>query len=127
MEYGSRIKVSTTGDIIVSALVSSTDGDVIGKTTTDLDIWILRLNSNGQLLDQFVFNGSEDENDNVLFLNQSNELYVAIGSSSINGNYIGNKGLSDTWLFKLDPNLDIVFQKTLEVLEMKLQFACSRL
>lgn len=113
---------SITGDIIAIGTSGSNDKQVTnhhGTPGTD-DIWLVKTNSNGQLIKERCFGGSEsestvelgmseglmiDKNGNILFVGQT---------KSNNGDVSGNHGDYDGWLVKVNPqSFDIVTSKTI--------------
>jgi hypothetical protein len=77
------------------------------------DCWILRYDANDQLMWQKAFGGSADEFAEQMTLSQDNHVLVLCGSySGISGNKtVDTVGKSDLWLFKMDFNGNIIWQK----------------
>lgn len=79
------------------------------------DLWILRLNSNGNILWQNTIGGNND--DYLASINTTNDMGFILGGIS-NSNISGDKtenclGYQDYWVVKIDSLGDIEWQKTL--------------
>ena len=98
------------GDFLIAGRVTSTNGDVVGKTTSDVDIWLLRLNANGDILNQRIFGGSLDDY-YVTMTNYQSGLLMGITTHSSDGTFTGNHGNDDIWLFNLDNSLNTIWSR----------------
>ncbi len=97
----SSIQQTKDGGYIVAGVTSSKDA---GKN----DAWILKLDSNGELEWDKTFGGSES--DGAVSIQQTNDSgYIVAG-------YMGleDTGNSDTWIFKLDSNGNLEWDKIFE-------------
>ncbi len=92
----------------------STDGDVTpGTAYGQYDVWLINLDTNGNLLSQHTYGGASDDKSNQIYKNPSdNNIFVAAYSKSDNGDLTENHGNYDYWIFKIDANDDIVWQKS---------------
>ena len=93
------------GGYIVSGWSNSLNGDVIGHPpATNLDYWIVKLNSIGTIVWQKTFGGTANEN--ALSIKQCTDYgYIIAGwSKSNNGDVTGHHGgaTDDYWLLRLD-------------------------
>jgi type 1 glutamine amidotransferase len=111
-EWLSSIQQTADGGYIVAGSTSSNDGDV---TTNHggRDFWVVKLNSLGAIVWQKTFGGTSNEE--VLSIQKTADGgYIVAGSASSNdGDVIGNHGLTDFWVVKLNNLGAIVWQKTL--------------
>jgi hypothetical protein len=117
-----NIMETTTGDLIAIGTSGSNAKQVTnhhGTPGTD-DIWLVKINSKGQLIKERCYGGSRsestfelgmseglmiDKNGNILFVGETN---------SNDGDVSGNHGDYDGWLVKVDSNtFDIINQKTI--------------
>jgi hypothetical protein len=89
----------------------SLDGDVTGHHGA-LDGWILKLDSSGALVGNYVYGGSADDyiydiqivpNGNALLLGYTN---------SVDGDINSNFGLFDAWVIQVDQELNLTWQRT---------------
>ena len=92
----------------------SVDGDVTpGTDFGQYDIWLINLDTNGNLLSQHTYGGASDDKSTQIYKNPSdNNIFVAAYSKSDNGDLTENHGNYDYWIFKIDANDDIVWQKS---------------
>jgi uncharacterized repeat protein (TIGR01451 family) len=97
-EGASDIGVKPNGEIVVIANTRSTDGDVMGKTTADADIWVLVLDASGNILRQKVFGGPADEFNAEVVVTSDGGIALSLYSWQ----FPGNKGGADVWLIKTD-------------------------
>lgn len=107
-ESGVAICVKPNGEIVVVANTNSTDGDVVGKTTTDYDIWTLILDASGNILSQKLFGGSGDDYSAKIIATGDAGFLLAMSSWQSPG----NKGGADIWLIKTDAALTAQWQKS---------------
>lgn len=117
------------GDIMTS-ISSTTDGGYIvggmscsgisGEKTEDArefsyDYWLLKLNALGDIVWQKTYGGSGI--DNLTKVKQTADGgFIAIGNSSSNASYDkteNSRGDYDFWILRLNPQGDIVWQKTI--------------
>lgn len=93
------------GEFTVLCQTNSVDGDVI--TTRNLsnfnsDLWVLRLNSKGEILKQFLYGSNSNEFPKTFIKTYNNE-YIVVGASELEDNYHmdGNRG-KGIYILKLD-------------------------
>ena len=97
---------------IVAGISSSTDGDVTGNHG-DFDIWVVKLNEDGNLQWQKSYGGSESDFAYSVQQTTDGGYIVAGGSYSNDGDVTGNHGDGDYWVLKLNSTGNIQWQKTL--------------
>jgi hypothetical protein len=99
------------GGFVVLGTTRSTDGDIIDKTGTDSDYWVLKLNSEGDKQWSKTYGGDED--DRATQINKTSDGgYIISGySRSSNGDVIGNNGFHDFWIVKLNSTGDITWNQ----------------
>ncbi|WP_051884447.1 T9SS type A sorting domain-containing protein [Chryseobacterium luteum] len=100
-------KTSDNG-YIISGASSSYNGDVT-ENYGDYDIWIVKLNSSGNIQWQKTLGGINDDFPQQI-KQTSNGEYIVVGSSYSN---VGNHGDSDIWVVKLNSTGNIQWQKSL--------------
>jgi hypothetical protein len=109
-DYGYDVEETPGGGYVIAASTSSSDGDLWNIHGGD-DAWVVRLDPFGGLLWQRPLGGTADERFFSVAL--SSEDYLFAGSTnSLNGNVGALHGLVDAWLVRLDPEGDIVWQRT---------------
>ena len=99
------------GGYIVTGHTFSNDGDVTGNHGME-DIWVVKLNSTGNIQWQKALGGSGHESStSVIQSNDGNYLIVGYTDSN-DGDVSGNQGSYDGWVVKLDINGAIIWQST---------------
>lgn len=110
-DTGSDLVPSADGGFLVMASSNSNDGDI----TTGFggqDIWVLKVNANGDLLWQRTFGGSGFELG--LLAEPTDDGYLLCGSTfSSDGNIEGHQGERDLWLAKINEQGDLAWQRCL--------------
>lgn len=86
-------------------------GDVIGSHGS-FDVWVIKVDSLGNLVWQKPLGGSSSDSASDLVALDDGGVMVIGEASSNNGDVNGNHGGWDTWLIKLDSNGTIVWSKT---------------
>lgn len=103
------ISKTTDSGYIAVGYTTSLDGDITDPHG-DWDVWIIKIDSDGTLQWQKTYGGSSS--DNAYSIIDDGTGYVIAGytySSDID--VIGNHGLSDVWVFKIDYEGNMVWQK----------------
>ncbi len=105
-EYGNDIKIKNDTIFMLASSNSDVFADKTKKSKGDYDYWLVKLNLNGMVIEDFVYGGSGT--DFAYKLEALNNDLFLIGSSSSgkNSTYSGdrtilNKGLSDIWILYL--------------------------
>jgi hypothetical protein len=99
----------TDGGCILVGYTTSTDGDVVGRSGTKSDMWVLKLTKDGQIGWQAALGGSGvDVGNSIARLPNGN---VIIGGNSDSG-ITGNHGLTDVWVTAINNTGKILWQKT---------------
>ncbi|NOX45823.1 MAG: T9SS type A sorting domain-containing protein, partial [Chlorobi bacterium] len=83
-EFIYKLIVTENEDIIVPGYTRSTDGDVTGNHTIseyEADIWVVKLNSSGDLIWEQCFGGIWDEQVNFGFLQKADNNFVIAGQT----------------------------------------------
>ncbi|MBP7449688.1 MAG: gliding motility-associated C-terminal domain-containing protein [Flavobacteriales bacterium] len=110
-ETASDLLTTADGGFLVMASANSNDGDVTGAHGGQ-DMWVLKVNGNGDLLWQRAFGGSAFE---LGILAQTTDAgYLLCGSTfSGDGNIEGHHGQRDLWLAQINEQGDLVWQRCL--------------
>jgi len=117
-----NIMETATGDILAIGTAGSNDKQVTnhhGTPGTD-DIWLVKTNSNGQLIKERCYGGGKSEStfdlgmsEGIMIDKTGNILFVG-ETNSIDGDVSGNHGDYDGWLVKVNPNtFEIIGSKTI--------------
>jgi hypothetical protein len=114
-DYATSILQTNDGGFMVAGLSSSADGNVTGHhgDTSKPDIWIVKLDSTGEIQWNKSYGGTEDEQVvEIIQLPDSGYAFATFTSSS-DGDVSFNHGLFfDIWLVQLNPGGDILWEKT---------------
>ena len=113
-EYAYAMQVTDDGGYLVAGYANSTDFDVTGNHGED-DVWILKLNSIGDLIWQKSLGGLND--DQALAMCKTNDgHFIIAGSSESNdgdvSGHFGSNSTTDFWIVKIDSLANIVWQKS---------------
>jgi hypothetical protein len=97
---------------LIEGGTTSSDGDVNGFHGTG-DIWIIRIDSIGNLIWQRCFGGSGSESLGRIIKTANGRFIIAGGTTSNNGDVRGNhnSGTFDGWIAEFDSSGNIIRQK----------------
>jgi len=100
------------GGYMVLGYTKSNDGDVTGKTTSDLDYWLLKLDENGNKIWDKTYGGSAD--DLATSISKTNDGgYIISGfTASDDGDVSENAGFHDYWIVKITSSGEIQWEKS---------------
>lgn len=108
---GSTITPTSDGGYILGGTAQSNDWDV-PATNTDDNLWIAKLNPQGQVQWKKTYGGSSFEGPSDI-IQMADGSYVVGGTTRSNdGDVTNNHGLDDCWLLKLDTAGNLQWQKT---------------
>jgi hypothetical protein len=92
----------SNGTYVIAGSSASIDGDIIGNHGLK-DFWIFNLDSSGNIIWSKLYGGSDFESPyGDIQMTLDGGFIVAGRTNSIDGNVIGNHGLGDGWIIKLD-------------------------
>lgn len=105
------VRQTANGGFIVAGRILSSDGDVTGYHG-NLDGWVVKLDSSGDLIWQKALGGSDT--DAVVSIEQTFDGGYIIGglSYSTDGDVTNTYGSAGDWVIKLDGTGNIIWQKT---------------
>ncbi|MCX6583196.1 MAG: SBBP repeat-containing protein [Candidatus Aminicenantes bacterium] len=110
-DKGTRIVVSSTGDIYISGYTNSTNFPAVNPLAGDYDTFCCRFDADGNFLGGRLVGGSGTDLNNAIAINKSNHVYLTGWTSSLNyplknpyqnilqGNH------HDIYICKFDPGL----------------------
>jgi hypothetical protein len=109
--FGSLVQLSSS-NFIVNGNSMSNDFNVNGNHG-DNDIWLVKLDSSGSLIDQKCLGGTNLEVISSLILTSKEHLILAGLTKSNDGDVSGNHSISsnDAWLVEMDTSFNIIRQK----------------
>ncbi len=103
---------TSDGGFAVLGYSSSTDGDIVGKTTEVNDYWLLKLDAEGNLLWNKTYGGTKDDRGQSV-VQTSDGGYAIVGyAMSDDGDGSNNEGFHDNWILRLDANGNILWEKS---------------
>ncbi|MDR2354296.1 MAG: T9SS C-terminal target domain-containing protein [Deltaproteobacteria bacterium] len=110
-DYAHSIQETSDGGFIVAGGTESDDGDVT-KNYKDADVWIIKLDRQGNILWQNTYGGNaKDISYSIQETSDGGFITVAM-SFSTDGDVTGNHGEGDYWLIKLDQIGNIQWEKS---------------
>jgi hypothetical protein len=113
-EAGASIIQTSDGQYIFCGSTESSNGDVSNGNRGYNDIWIVKINSNGNKIWDKTFGGSGSDNANHIIETPNGE-FVLLGHSSSKDRDVtdGNNGESDIWVVKISSSGNKIWDKTL--------------
>jgi gliding motility-associated-like protein len=106
-----RQLADSQGSFILVGYTMSTNGDITHKIggANNQDVWMLKLDSNGDVQWQKTFGGTDHDIGYTLEATY-NGFVVCATSQSTNGQITNNKGQKDVWLYKTDYAGNLLWQ-----------------
>jgi hypothetical protein len=111
-EQARCIRETSDGGFILAGYTDSDDGDVHGNHGKN-DIWIIKLNADGDTLWTRCLGGSENDESYYVIETADHEYVVAGYSASDNGDVTGSHGSTEAWLVKLKQDGGVRWAKCL--------------
>jgi len=106
------VVLANDGNYVILGSTKSTDGDIIDKTTSDEDYWLLKVKPDGEIIWSKTYGGPEDDTASSLE-KTSNGGYIASGySRGAGGDVSSNAGFHDFWVVKFSASGDLQWQKS---------------
>ena len=100
-----------TGDFIIVGSSDSDDAD-INTNIGSYDFWVLKLSSSGNMLWEKSFGGSEIDRARDVALTSDGNFLITGDSRSSDNDLTNNYGVSDIWIIKIDPNGELIWEKS---------------
>lgn len=112
-DYGYAITASSDGNYIIAGSSYSSDGDVPNSNDGNQDVWIFKIDPDGQILWSRLYGGSAPDFAKSILPLSDGSFFVAGSSSSNDGDALNNHGLGDVFVLKINNNGDILLSKLL--------------
>jgi len=103
---------SNDGGFMVLGNTRSTDGDITGKNSPDMDYWLLKLDANGEKVWDKIYGGSEDDKAANIAKTTDGGYIISGYTSSNDGDVSENAGFHDYWIVKIDGSGVIQWEKS---------------
>ncbi len=110
-DYAESALQTADGGFIVAGETRSSDGDVAFNNGAS-DLWVIKLDSQGDLLWQNAIGGTNGENIQTLEQTTDGNYLISGSSRSADGDLTLNQGNQDFMLLKLDVAGNLLWQKT---------------
>ena len=100
-------------DIVVALVLSdSQDGDITNPWG-DYDYWLVKLDTDGTLLQQRSFGGSGQDSPRALISSNSGQSMTIAGRSGSNDGLVsGSNGGTDFWLLSVDEDFEVIWESS---------------
>lgn len=100
------------GSFVVVGSSNSLDGD-LPINQGGLDAWVLKLDSNGDLMQSRTFGGSESDEFMNCVVRPDGTTLAAGSTRSSDGDITDQRGISDGWVVLISPAMEIIWQRTM--------------
>lgn len=91
---------------------NSTDGDLANKTVAVNDYWLLRLDSEGEVLWSKTYGGSRDDRGQSIIQTADGGYAITGYAMSDDGDASNNEGFHDNWVLRLDSKGNILWERS---------------
>jgi hypothetical protein len=118
-DVANSVKQTPDGGYVIAGYSGSNDYDVSnhnGCTSNNdpcFDVWVIKLDANGNLLWEKSLGGEEFDSAFEVQLTSDGGSVLACTSASTTGDIIGNHGGKDCWIVKLTSNGEIEWQNSM--------------
>ena len=102
---------TTDGEYLIAGQTQSNNGDITNNHG-NADLWVIKLQANGNLSWQKTYGGSSNDYANCIQKTNDGHYIIAGGTDSNNGDVIITHGSSDAWVVKIDDLGNILQQTT---------------
>lgn len=105
-----NILKTSDGGYIALGKSGTAEGDVhMNKRKSDL--WIVKLDSEGKILWEKSYGGSEDDNGGAMVQSGDGGYFISATSGSTDGDVSGNTGGKEIWIIKIDGAGNLLWKK----------------
>ncbi len=113
-EEGNSITTSPDGGYVLTGVTSSNDGDFEGMNKGEKDIFVIKLNSRGDVEWKKAFGGTGGEEGYSITTSPDGGFVLTGSAYSNDGDFNGmNKGEWDIFIIKLESHGDVQWKKTI--------------
>jgi hypothetical protein len=100
------------GGFAVLGFSDSIDDDLVNKTLSVNDYWLLKLNADGNIEWQRTYGGSKDDRGQQVIQTSDGGFAIAGYAMSDDGDASNNEGFHDNWILRLDSAGEILWEKS---------------
>ena len=111
IEIAYGISKTNDGGYAVVGNTFSTDTD-ISKNNGESDLWLIKIDDNGNLLWEKTFGGSGFEAGHGVYTTKKGGFVIAGNSKSMDGDATENMGENDLWLLQADASGNLIHQQS---------------
>ncbi len=114
-QYDTPFELANTADggaIITGSSSSSQSGDVTGANHGKADLWVVKVNANGDMEWNTLLGGTGTEEDCVVKATPDGGYLIACDTDSKDGDVGATQGSNDLWVLKLNTSGKILWSKT---------------
>jgi len=115
--YGGSLEEKTNsvvntpdGGMLILGYTNSTDGDIV-KTHAQTDIWLTKLDANGEMLWSKTIGGAENDYGTSIAATSDGNYIISGYSGSNDGDVPGNLGLHDFYISKITGEGSVIWSK----------------
>lgn len=112
-DYGMAICQTTDKGYIMAGYTASTDGDVLSMHYGNIDSWLVKLDSAGNIVWEKQYGSSSgDWATDIKPTSDGNYIIAAVTTGNdhdVSGNH--NVGSNDFWIYKIDPSGTLLWQR----------------
>ncbi|MDN7025301.1 T9SS C-terminal target domain-containing protein [Methanoculleus sp. FWC-SCC1] len=109
-DYAAAVAETADGGYIVTGTTGSSDGDITGNHGSD-DLWVVKLDADGDLLWQRCLGGSGDDRGWSICRTTDGGYLVGGWTASADGDATGSHGGADLWMVKLNAAGSLLWQR----------------
>lgn len=117
---------SDDGSYIIVGDTRSSDGNITNQKG-GADVWVIKMNDNGDLIWQKSFGGSNFDVARSISKTKDNEFLIAGSSRSSDSDVEKNEGQNDLWVLKIDNNGQLLWQKSVGGTEIDFAYDATEL
>lgn len=111
-DVAQSVIATSDGGFAVVGYTQSMDGDVTGKTNESFDFWLLKFDSDANLLWNKTYGGTDDDRARAVIQTQDGGFAILGYAVSSDGDVSQNNGFRDFWLIKTDAQGNLSWQKS---------------
>lgn len=112
-DYLYNIQQTPDGGFVICGQTESSNGDIQNAIHGDLDSWIMKLDTSGNIIWSKTYGGSNLDSFNKILQTPTGEYILAGNTYSNDFDLAGNYGDSDIWIIKVSSIGELIWQKNI--------------